>query len=111
MRAARKGHARTCAATASVHTGLSAHRAPHVVDCVCANFRKKNFLPPSAGKSLSFPFVSRRRGGFEPMSTTGKPSFDHFSPHLAEQGPLPWAPILCGAHRGHVTQPFLLLSI
>ena len=84
---------------AGVHRGWSAlEKTPREADSVVSTLGSRRIVSPSSGKSLSFPFLSRKREGFESRPTIGKPSFDHSGPGPSEQAPLSWASILHGAH-------------
>lgn len=108
----RDGCARTCAVVAGGPRACLLCRKPHGRLALCVStLGSRRMVSPSSGKSLSPPFLSRKRESLESRSTVGKPSFGHSCPSPAEQGPSPGLPFSMRLSRATPLMPLLLLSV
>lgn len=79
-------------------------RAPRVVGSVCANFRKKNFLPPLLGNHLAFHFFLEGGRALSQCQQLERPVLITPVPIWLRKAPSPGLPFSRGLVKGHITR-------
>lgn len=79
-------------------------RAPRVVASVCANFRKKNFLPPLLGNHLAFHFFLEGGRALSQCQQLQRPVLITLVPIWLRKAPSPGFPFFLGLIKGHISR-------